>query len=373
MDPFTHALAGAIAARSMRAPSAHNAVNAPLRPWHVVLVVTLSAVFPDIDALLGFFSDIATLTDRRGVTHSLVLLPIWAMLLGWLFSRILKRPERIWHFVGLAAMGIGLHLFFDLINAFGVMLLAPLSWRRFDWGITFIVDLTLTSTLLVGIVCAIVWRSKRAGRVIALTTAAVTAAYLLLQVGAKQIATQHAVAYAKASGLDAASAAASAAALPRQLSPFHWTLIVQTNEGFALAHVDLLRITTPVASADDGFFMRIQNAFGPVSEATWQSYSRYGGDATTNLLARPDIVSLWRDPAFAFFRDFAAYPALISTSIENDRRCANFEDLRFVAPARENHPFRYGICRLTNQRVVIYAITDEAQLQPVNRTTRLLF
>jgi len=369
MDPLTHALTGAIAARAMRDPSAYNAVNAPLRPWHVLLVVTLSAVFPDIDALLGFFSDIATLTDRRGVTHSLVLLPMWAMLLGWLFSRFLKRPERIWHFVGLAAMGIGLHLFFDLINAFGVMLLAPLSWRRFEWGITFIVDLPLTGTLLVGIVCAIVWRSRRAGRIIALTTAAVTAAYLLLQVGAKQIATQHAVAYAKASGLDETSAAA----LPRQLSPFHWTLIVQTNEGFALAHVDLLRITTPVASPDDGFFTRIQNAFGPVSEATWHSYSRYGGDATTNLLARPDIVSLWRDPAFAFFRDFAAYPALISTSIENDRRCANFEDLRFVAPARENHPFRYGICRLTDQRVVVYAITDDAQLQPVNRTTRLLF
>jgi len=375
MDPITHALTGALFARSLtRRDAPPNPSARPedsLAAWQVLLVITIAAVFPDIDALLGFVSDVATLTDRRGITHSAVMLPLWALLLGWLFSRLLRRPGRLWTLTAYAALGIGLHLVFDLINAFGVMLLAPLSWRRFDWGMTFIIDLGLTGTLLAGLLVTLLLGRRPMARRMAMLTWALVVMYLGVQLAAKSVATDLARGYARANGL----ATDTAIALPRPLSPFHWTLVVQSPSGYRYAHVDVARRDMPVASADDGFFAQIQNMFVPVGAASWMEVSRFGAAGASEAVGAPEVRALWDDPAFAFYREFAALPALFSTSVQQGRACATFQDLRFVSPGREAQPFRFGICRAASPgaKPFVFTLDDAGREVGVNRTTRVLF
>lgn len=375
MDPFTHALTGAVLARSLtRRADPPNPAGRPgdsLAAWQVLLVITVAAVFPDIDAVFGFVSDIATLTDRRGITHSAVMLPLWALLLGWVFARLLRRQTRFWALAAYAAIGIGLHLVFDLINAFGVMLLAPFSWQRFDWGMTFIIDLGLTGMLLAGLLVTLLLGRRPMARRMALLTCALVVLYLGVQLAAKSVATDLARGYARANSL----VTDVAIALPRPLSPFHWTLVVQTPSGYRYAHVDVARRDIPVASADDGFFARIQNVFVPVGAASWIEVSRFGTAGASQAVGAAEVRALWDDPAFAFYREFANLPALFSTSVQQGRPCATFQDLRFVSPGREAQPFRYGICRaaIPGAKPFVYTLDDDGREVGVNRTTRVLF
>jgi inner membrane protein len=365
MDPITHALSGAVLARSLRQPASG---HGRLRPWQIVLVVTLGAVIPDIDALLGFFSDIATLTDRRGITHSFVMLPLWALLLGWVFAKLFRTPQRRWQLTALAGVGLALHIDFDLINSFGVMLLAPFSWHRFDWGTTFIIDLILTGTQLVGLIASVVLKRWVAIHRVAIATCVVVLSYLGAQAVAKQIALKEAQRFASEQGF----APERAGVQPRPLSPFHWTLVLQNDAGYRLAHVDLLSKEMHTIAADAGFFARIDASFMPLDKAQWTEYARFGGDGSINLVSDKDVAALWNAPAFGFFRAFAVLPALLSTRVETDRVCATFQDLRFTAPGREDHPFRYGICRRTDGATQVFALDGDREI-PINRTTRLLF
>jgi inner membrane protein len=51
------------------------------------------------------------------------------------------------------------------------------------------------------------------------------------------------------------------------------------------------------------------------------------------------------DPAFAFFRWFAMYPALYRVAHGNPSTCVWFQDLRFFTPGRDARMFHYGLCR----------------------------
>ena len=92
MDPLTHALAGAALARAS-APAQAREDRLSVRAR--VVAGTVAAVFPDVDGLLTYVSPMAYLDQHRGLTHSVLLLPLWAFLLSWLFARI-ARDGRGW-------------------------------------------------------------------------------------------------------------------------------------------------------------------------------------------------------------------------------------------------------------------------------------
>ncbi|RMD64943.1 MAG: metal-dependent hydrolase, partial [Planctomycetota bacterium] len=70
MDPLTHALAGAALGR---------AAARPLSGRPLALLVLLSLA-PDADIVLSWISDVVYLKYHRGVTHSLLMLPLWIWL-----------------------------------------------------------------------------------------------------------------------------------------------------------------------------------------------------------------------------------------------------------------------------------------------------
>src|SRR5512145_2615902 len=87
MDTFTHALSGALLARAT-APGIPSDDTLSLRAR--VAAGSAAAAAPDIDFVLGFVSPIVYLETHRGVTHSLLLLPLWAFALAWLFAKIAR-------------------------------------------------------------------------------------------------------------------------------------------------------------------------------------------------------------------------------------------------------------------------------------------
>lgn len=137
MDPVTHTLAGVALGEAF------------LRPrWgrRAVVVSAWAANLPDIDAIVLLTFDPGAIVLRRSFGHSLLILPLWVLAAAWLlrkkYADIAYRD--LLFMIGLSAF---VHLFFDLINSFGVQLLWPLSWSRPELAITFIIDLALTGLL----------------------------------------------------------------------------------------------------------------------------------------------------------------------------------------------------------------------------------
>src|SRR5262249_16238252 len=153
-DTLTHGLSGALLARAT-APKADDPQALPLR--RRLFIGFLAAMAPDLDFVVSYLGPIGYLEQHRGLTHSLILLPLWAFLLAKLCSLVWRR-DRPWKaYFGILAMGIGLHIAGDLITSYGTMIFAPFSNTRYGIGTTFIIDLWFTGILLAGLVAAWIW------------------------------------------------------------------------------------------------------------------------------------------------------------------------------------------------------------------------
>jgi membrane-bound metal-dependent hydrolase YbcI (DUF457 family) len=157
VDTITHGIAGALVAKSFFSEREGRAAT-----W----AVTIGSVFPDSDTLVNLFyrDRIASLEIHRGITHSLVALPVFALLLGVLTSVLTRQRKKWLVFSGLFAAGIGLHIFMDLITSFGTMIWSPLSYARISWDITFIIDVVFTTIVLLPQLVAWVYSDRERAR-----------------------------------------------------------------------------------------------------------------------------------------------------------------------------------------------------------------
>jgi membrane-bound metal-dependent hydrolase YbcI (DUF457 family) len=155
MDTITHGIAGALLAKA-----AFNGADLfPPEPVNKRRVITwslmLGAMFPDCDVLRDFISrnPMLIVTWHRSITHSLLCLPIWSVLLAGLTLAVCR--WRKWDspsypaLCGLWAVGILSHIFLDLVTSFGTMIWSPYRWSRPSWDILFILDFSFTAILLI--------------------------------------------------------------------------------------------------------------------------------------------------------------------------------------------------------------------------------
>src|SRR5581483_3601003 len=121
----------------------------------------LACAAPDLDLLWSSSSSVDFLLHHRGVTHSFVMLPVWAAVLAWLLARIVRDPGGWRALYGITAGALALHIAGDLITSYGTMILAPFSDWRAAIGTTFIIDLWFSGILVAGLIAsAIAWRSR---------------------------------------------------------------------------------------------------------------------------------------------------------------------------------------------------------------------
>jgi inner membrane protein len=331
MDTLTHALAGALLARATAPATARPGA---LPPTARVLAGGFAAAFPDIDFVLGYVSPVVYLEHHRGITHSILLLPAWALVVAWLCALAARDSRGIGRWYPVCMLGIASHIALDLITSFGTMILAPVSKERFAFGTTFIIDLWFSGIILAGLAASWYWRRTRVPAVLA---SLALAGYVGLQAIAKAEAERFGTRHAQALGLTGAQVEAH----PRPVSPLNWTVFVTSGERIAYAHVNLLRRKPrPEPDDDAGLIERLNAPYRPLADAYWKTRLRYGADEGVRELAR----SAWNAKALGFFRWFAQVPAF--DGISDDGACVWFRDLRFDTPGRGGTvPFRYGVCR----------------------------
>ena len=155
MDTITHGIAGALIAKAAFGGDDLFPPIPMTRRRIISWSLMLGSIFPDSDVFRDFFSHdpLLMLTWHRSITHSLVCLPIWTLLLAALTLRLAR--WRKWNapsfpmLCAVWAVGIFSHIFLDLVTTFGTMIWSPLQWSRPAWDILFIVDFTFTAILLI--------------------------------------------------------------------------------------------------------------------------------------------------------------------------------------------------------------------------------
>jgi len=155
MDTITHGIAGALIGKAVFRGEDMFASHPMNRSRILTWSLMLGAIFPDSDVLRDFFSSdkLLIVTWHRSITHSLLLLPVWALLLAGITRAFAN--SRKWEgpsfaaLAGIYAVGILSHILLDLVTSFGTMIWSPLQWSRPAWDLIFIVDFTLTAILLV--------------------------------------------------------------------------------------------------------------------------------------------------------------------------------------------------------------------------------
>jgi membrane-bound metal-dependent hydrolase YbcI (DUF457 family) len=166
MDTITHGLAGALLGKALFRGDDIFTKRPASRERIVSWAATLGAIFPDSDTFRDIFSrdPLLVITWHRSITHSLLLLPAYAIGLAALTQWFARR--RRWEcpsFPLLAlvyAAGILSHILLDLVNNFGTMIWSPLSWSRPAWDLIFIIDFTFSAILFLPQILAWVYENK---------------------------------------------------------------------------------------------------------------------------------------------------------------------------------------------------------------------
>ncbi|MCU1327096.1 MAG: rane-bound metal-dependent hydrolase [Bryobacterales bacterium] len=141
MDNLTHSLVGLFLARAGFSKATARGT--------AIMVVAANAPDLDVVSLLGGAEPY--LRWHRHVTHSLIAIPIIALVAVALVRYIGRKPLQWLPAWGIALVGVLSHVILDLTNVYGVRVLLPFSGRWFHWDITPIIDPTIFAILLLGV------------------------------------------------------------------------------------------------------------------------------------------------------------------------------------------------------------------------------
>jgi len=191
MDTITHGIAGALIGKAIFRGedlfAAHPMNRGRILTWSLML----GAIFPDADVFRDTFSSdrLLIITWHRSITHSLLILPLWALVLAAITRAFAN--SRKWQAPSFAALtaiyavGILSHILLDLVTSFGTMIWSPLRWSRPAWDLIFIVDFTLTAILLVPQLLAWVYShpEKVKSRAIGMCLVFLPAPWLIAKIG----------------------------------------------------------------------------------------------------------------------------------------------------------------------------------------------
>jgi membrane-bound metal-dependent hydrolase YbcI (DUF457 family) len=156
MDPITHGITGALLGKSYFSDRYGRVAT---------FAAVLGAVFPDIDIAAEIISrdPLGIVKYHRGITHSFVALPFFAMFLAWLTKWITRRrgiESPSWGILTIVyGAGIASHIALDGMTSFGTRMWTPISQKRVAWDLLFIIDFAFTAIVLLPQVAAWIYSS----------------------------------------------------------------------------------------------------------------------------------------------------------------------------------------------------------------------
>lgn len=350
MDTLTHALSTTLAARA-----SHPLITRPgqlsltARSW----VGFFAGAFPDIDFVARLAGIAAYLNYHRGITHSLLLAPLWALLLAWLFS-LLFRGRYEWRaFYGVCLLSLCVHIFGDIITAYGTMVFAPISDYKLSLPTTFIIDPYFTGIILLGLLVSFV--RKQQVQKMALSGFAVLLAYILAQGWWQNMAIKEAYTSIPVRKLDNARVHA----LPQPFSPFNWKIVIATPEHYYVRYINLFRSEELPNSPQDNMFSRANALYLPLHEMEWEVIPKYGAGPVREIAQR-----IWEDAAMTDIRRFMLFPAVYRMDQAPDHTCVWFADQRFVL-GKIRAPFIFGGCEQHGTQKRKFFRWDDGEMLPL--------
>src|SRR5690242_18163064 len=130
MDPLTHTATGIFLSRA--GLDRFTPYAAP--------ILMLAASVPDVDVVSVAGGSLTYLNYHRYLTHSVLMLPLTALVPVLLVRLLARRPLRWAGAYLISVIGVGSHLALDSTNIYGVRLLLPVSARWFHLDITGVID-----------------------------------------------------------------------------------------------------------------------------------------------------------------------------------------------------------------------------------------
>jgi inner membrane protein len=209
-------------------------------------ILLLAANAPDADFVSAAGGSLNYLHFHRHLTHSLIAMPLMALIPVALVRLIGRKPVRWLGAWAIAVIAVASHLLLDLTNSYGIRLLLPFSSRWLRLDITNIVDVWIWSALFLSIAAPFLARlvgseigggsgkPARHGR----GAAWCALAFLLLYNCGRAVLHARAVAIVE-SRIYEGEAPLRVAALPNATNPWHWRAIIETSDFYAAQDVDL--------------------------------------------------------------------------------------------------------------------------------------
>jgi len=218
---------------------------------HATPLLLLAANIPDID--------IVTLTGgpgnyfhyHRGITHSLVMMPVMAALAVMLVWPFFRRSMRLLPAFVVALIGVMSHLLLDWTNHYGIRLLLPWSGEWLKLNTTGVVDgwiwlafaFALAGPAISRLVSSEIGAHRSSGR----GAAIFALLFVLFYDGGRYVLCQRAKLVQEARLFDGASPR-RLTVVPSRLNPFQWIGIVDTGPAFYVSAINLLQDFDPSAA-----------------------------------------------------------------------------------------------------------------------------
>ena len=330
MDSITHTLTGVVIAKAIGDEKIGN--------WGTVAGL-VTGFFPDTDFVLGLFNRQFYLEYHRDFTHSLLLIPFYALFFSWVFVKISRRPY-FWSFYKICLPVLVSHVILDLLTSYGTMILSPFSDHRFSWDLVFIVDLIFSGIIVIPLLISLCFRRKTRwicrGSLIGITL------YILF------CWSQHheAIRLTKTFAQYLDEEVIRVASLPQPLSPFRWASYVETQDKVYQGFVDLKgehsrllgTLTAPLSKfaflARYERYRKLDDLFQPPGKLEYQSWQKFNGSPWVKKALATDGVK--------FYFWFARFPVVKSVNSRDGRHRVEFTDVRFFFPNIRT-PFTYYV------------------------------
>ncbi|MDH5444901.1 MAG: metal-dependent hydrolase [Gammaproteobacteria bacterium] len=344
MDTLTHALSGALLARASRRPQVDNSQGLTLRVR--MMAGFLASAFPDIDFIFWFFGDLTYLNNHRGMTHSVILLPVWALMLAMAFAGLSRGCYQWQQFYWVSALGLGIHILGDIITAYGTMIFAPFSMMKLAFPTTFILDPWFSGIILLALFMA--WINKQHSQRIAVAGLTILLGYIGYQAVMQQKAIDIAETYRVQQGWQGAKIHV----LPQFLLPHHWKLVITHGDQYHVSYVNVMKQTGLAESEreSNSFISMVREYFKPADRLNWLTHDRYGKQKDKQDMAK----QIWQLEKFSDIRTFMMFPAFDRIEQRSEGTCGVFIDHRFVIDNVRTPPFQFGACQTQGRPWQLY-------------------
>jgi inner membrane protein len=275
---------------------------------YATATAVIASNLPDIDSIAGFWGTASYLDHHRGITHSLIGVPILSLLLSavmCIFSGNFLRTYAV------ALVAMATHPALDYLNPYGLRPFLPMNGTWYYGDALFIFDPYLDALLLFGLILGV--RSPKLQRAGAVLSLVLGVAYIGVRIELHAAALSHVDSYFE-SGFSIKPE--KWALMPQMWNPFRWDQIVAFKDRVVNNEISMKTAApSPV----------VMRAAESPSAATLLRFSRFP-------VTRVERLSTGYSVTFFDFRFYnsATNTALGTTVVLDDSMRVVSDDLSFI-------------------------------------------